>query len=61
MVEFKELPKINPKTEKETKLFICLICGSITPARKQHIKWHEEIKSQSSIPYWKGIDDGGLE
>lgn len=58
MLEFKELPKINPKTEEETKLFICLTCGAITPIRKRHIQWHKELNSHSSaMPYWDGVDD----
>lgn len=54
---FKELPSINPKTGEETKLFICSLCGAITPVRKHHVKWHKEIALHSSIPYWKGVDD----
>lgn len=58
MLEFKEFPRMNPKTGEETKLFVCLTCGSITPARKQHTKWHKLMHSYSSpIPYWEGVDD----
>lgn len=57
MSSFKEFPRMNPKTNEETKLFICSICGAITPIRKLHLKWHKEIDLYSSIPYWKGVDD----
>lgn len=55
MIRFKEVPKINPRTDKETVLFACSVCGSIVVNRNIHNIWHQ--KTDNTIPYWEGIDN----
>lgn len=52
---FIEVPKINPKTNSETKTFACRECGSIVVNRKTHIFWHRKIKQSDT--FWAGVDD----
>lgn len=59
-VDYKEIPKINPKSNENVKYFLCSLCGSAVVNRKIHTHWHMTLSNNndySFFPFWEGIDD----